>query len=62
MTDLGKQVIPTSQIPVATLYKRGLDAFQSEVEDQNIAELHYNHHARRRVKNLLKINGLIIAR
>ena len=62
MTDLGKQVIPSSQIPVATLYKRGIDQFESEVEDARIAELHYNHHLRRRTKNLLKINSLIKAR
>ena len=62
MTELGKQVIPSSQIPVATLYRRGVDSFESEVDDPRIAELHYNHHARRRTKNLLKINSLIIAR
>ena len=62
MTELGKQVIPSSQIPVATLYRRGIDSFESEVDDPKIAELHYNHHVRRRTKNLLKINNLIKAR
>ena len=59
MTDLGKSVIPMSQIPVTTLYKRTLESFQQEFEDENIAELHFNHHAKRRVKNLLRLNLLI---
>ena len=62
MTELGKQVIPSSQIPVATLYRRSIDVFQGEAGDPKIAELHYNHHSRRRAKNLLKINSFLIAR
>ena len=56
MTDLGKQVIPGSQIPVASLYKKPLEAFQAELQDENIAELHFTHHNNRRVKNLLRLN------
>jgi hypothetical protein len=41
MTDLGKSVIPGSQIPVNTLYKKTMEAFQSEFEDGSIAELHF---------------------
>ena len=44
MTELGKSVIPMSQIPVATLYKRTLESFRNEFADENIAELHFNHH------------------
>lgn len=41
MTDMGKSVIPGSQIPVNTLYKKTMEAFQSEFEDGSIAELHF---------------------
>ena len=44
MTDLGKSVVAMSQIPVNTLYKRSLQAFLDEIQDENIAELHFNHH------------------
>ena len=27
-----------------------------EFPDENIAELHYNHHIKRRIKNLMRIN------
>lgn len=30
--------------------------FTNEFADENIAELHYNHHIKRRIKNLLRIN------
>ena len=59
MTELGKSVIPMSQIPVATLYKKTSQAFLDELEDENIAELHFNHHSKRRVKNLLRLNVMI---
>ena len=44
MSDVGKQVIPGSQIPVNTLYKKTIEEFKSEFEDPSIAELHFNHH------------------
>lgn len=59
MTELGKSVIPGSQIPVNSLYKKTMEAFQSEFEDISIAELHFSHHQNRRVKNLLRIQAIL---
>lgn len=59
MSELGRLIIPGSQVPIATLYKRTLDDFCAEFEDQAIAELHFNHHANRRVKNLLRLNAIM---
>lgn len=59
MTDAGKRVIPGSQIPVATLYKKSRDAFLEELQDENMADLHYGHHQKRRVKNLLRLQDLL---
>ena len=44
MTDLGKALIPGSQIPVNTLYKRTQDQFMDEIPDENMAVLHFTHH------------------
>ena len=33
----------------------------NEFPDENIAELHYNHHIKRRIKNLLRINTALKA-
>ena len=59
MSELGRLIIPGSQVPIATLYKRTLDDFCAEFEDQAIAELHFNHHSNRRIKNLLRLNAII---
>lgn len=44
LTEIGKQAVAMSQIPVAALQKKGIEAFQAEYADENIAELHFNHH------------------
>ena len=59
MTDLGKQVIPSSQIPASSLYKRTLESFMSEYPDEHMAELHFTHHQKRRIKNLVRLNLLV---
>lgn len=59
MTDLGKSVIPSSQIPVASLYKRTIESFLDEFPDENMAELHFVHHQKRRLKNLGRLNLVI---
>lgn len=48
-----------SHIPVNTLVKRTMDSFQAEFADEKIAELHFAHYAKRRVKNLLKLNETV---
>ena len=37
MTELGRQTIPSLQIQASTLYKRTLDSFIAEFEDEKIA-------------------------
>ena len=59
MSEIGKMIIPNSQIPVNTLYKKTLEEFIHEFEDTSIAELHFNHHQNRRVKNLHRLNAMI---
>lgn len=59
MTDLGKSVIPSSQIPVGSLYKKTMENFMDEFADENMAELHFIHHQKRRVKNLVRLNLMI---
>ena len=59
MTEVGKSIIPGSQIPASTLYKRTLDSFLAEYPDENIADLHLGHHQKRRIKNLLRLNTLL---
>ena len=61
LTDIGKQVIAMAQIPINTLYKKNLEVFQTEFADENIADLHYNHHMKRRVKHLLRLSEVIRA-
>ena len=59
MSEIGKSIIPNSQIPVNTLYKRTLEEFINEFEDTALAELHFNHHQNRRVKNLHRLNAML---
>ena len=59
MTDLGKAIIPGSGVPANTLYKRTPESFIEELKDENMASLHFTHHQKRRVKNLLRLGSLI---
>ena len=59
MTELGRQVIPGSQTPLATLLKKSAEQFMEEMGDDALAELHFTHHQKRRVKNLIRLNALI---
>ena len=59
LSEIGKKVVPNAMIPVETLYKRPLDSFLDEFDDENIAELHFKHHKKRRVKNLVRLNAMI---
>lgn len=44
---------------VNTLYKRGIESFHLEFTDDKIADLHYEAHMKRRVKNLLRLNDAV---
>jgi len=36
-----------------------MDAFINEFSDENMAELHFTHHQKRRVKNLMRLNVMV---
>ena len=59
MTELGKQVIPGSLIPVNTLFKKSMEVFINELKDDTMAELHFTHYQKRRIKNLTRLNVMI---
>lgn len=59
ITELGKQVLPMTQIPVNSLLKRTIESFQAELVDETMANLHFVHHTKRRIKNLLRLNETI---
>ena len=49
-----------TQIQANTLYKRNLESFQNEFADEKMANMHFAHHNKRRVKNLLRLNETIL--
>ena len=59
LSDVGKQATNMAKVPLPSLYKRTLESFQSELADDNMAALHFNHHQKRRIKNLLKLNDVL---
>ena len=55
LSELGIEVIRGTGIQIANLYKKTEADFAAEFPDPKIAELHFFHFQKRRVKTLLKL-------
>ena len=49
-----------TQIQANTLFKRSLESFMNKLGDEKLADMHYAHHNKRRIKNLLRLNETIL--
>lgn len=56
----GKRLCMELKIEPETILQKRLDAFKAEFQDEDIASIHQKHHARCRVKNLIRIAHRIL--
>ena len=59
MTETGKRVCESLSVDVSNIVPRQLSHFEKQDADMDVANLHFSHYGKRRVKMLLRIADCI---